>query len=255
MWCARRSVSRSPVWTTFCVVAPQCTHRPASSPAARASFQTSGTRVWLVPLGRLVDPLAVEQVQPCRRGDRGGRVGGHDAQPRLRLGQCGLDVQPGLPPGLQPVQLPDARVRDPAVGGRVGDQPKSPVAFIAPDHAGDAGGRRRALGGPAPVVGRRAACRDGTDDPLIKSATLDLLRAFADVRSHWSAGSWVNRGPPRTTPDAMSRPSRRQHCYSGARCRAPRLAGWNCGSVPCSPDGWTSGPHTPGGCGSVTLDR
>ena len=67
----------------------------------------------------LVDARAVHQLQPRLRGDRLGRFGRNDAEFGLRAGQRDLDVEPGLPAVLQPIERADAGVGD-ARGGREG---------------------------------------------------------------------------------------------------------------------------------------
>ena len=58
----------------------------------------------------LVDARAIEQLQPRGARDRLGGIGGDDAEFGLRAGQRDLDVQPGLPAVLQPVQRADAGI-------------------------------------------------------------------------------------------------------------------------------------------------
>ena len=60
----------------------------------------------------LVDARAIQQFQPRRARDRLGGIGGDDAEFGLRAGQRDLDVQPGLPAVLQPVQRADAGIGD-----------------------------------------------------------------------------------------------------------------------------------------------
>ena len=65
----------------------------------------------------LVDALAVEQVEPRRGGDRLGRLVRDDAELGLRLGQRGLDIEPGLPAVFHAVEGADAGIGHPR-GGR-----------------------------------------------------------------------------------------------------------------------------------------
>ena len=117
MPCAWRSTRRSPVWVMFCVVAPQCTQPPCCSPVTRA--QLPDQRHDGVPGAgeTLVEPGAVQQLVMRRLGDGLGRLLGDDAELGLRLGQRRLDIEPGLPAVLQPIQRADAGVGNPG-GGR-----------------------------------------------------------------------------------------------------------------------------------------
>ena len=96
----------------FCVVAPQCTQPPCGSPTIAG--QLPHQRHDRVPgAGKpLVDPRPIQQFQPRRPGDRLRGVGWNNAQLRLRPCQRDLDVEPRLPAVLQPVQGPDAGIRN-----------------------------------------------------------------------------------------------------------------------------------------------
>lgn len=59
----------------------------------------------------LVDAGAVEEFEMRRPPDRLGRRVGDDAELGLRLGQCRLDIEPGLPAIFLAIERSDAGVR------------------------------------------------------------------------------------------------------------------------------------------------
>jgi hypothetical protein len=67
-------------------------------------------------LEALVDPGAVEPLEPGGGADRRGRRRRHDAELGLGLGQRRLDLEPGLPAVFLGIEGADAGVLDPRRG-------------------------------------------------------------------------------------------------------------------------------------------